>query len=755
MRRPLCCVCVAFVVTVFLYLAFHPQVQYACGQEENCWVTLAGEVSRKEYKGGQLVLTLKDAGSRNGGGVLCYMDADGTMKEPNLGSAVTVEGKVSYFSGARNPGGFDARYYYKILGIDYRVFQTKILAESKAYSHYHETLYRIRRHLEGVFDSVLSEKDAAVMKAMVLGNRSELDSDSKQLYQKSGIAHVFAISGLHITLLGMGIYKALKKFCLPRAVTAVLPIGIMIVYGDMTGMSSSAYRAVFMFGMKLSAVLLRRTYDMLTALAVAAVLILAEQPLYLHHSGFLLSFGAILGVGCLSEVVRPARICNARHRIVDRITASLCGSLGIFLIHFPIMLCVYYEFPVYSFLLNLLIIPAMTFLMTAGVLCLVFGSIPVAAAAGVAKLTGAFCHFLLTCFQWLCTWSLKLPFADWIVGRPDYWRICIFYLIVLFLYAAHNYGRRLSKSAACVSRGISIVLPFQIRMMAILAAVVLISSRSIRGASLTFVDVGQGDCIWIESEKGEHFLIDGGSTSESKVGEYTLIPYLKYMGVSRLEAVFLTHLDHDHISGVMEMLEGSSGIAVSRICISDAVIEDEAYGKLAGLCRMKGIPLYRLRTGDCIEAYGLRFEVLHPSGGYQALSRNAYSLVMGLTIKDKTGAGGKGFTALFTGDVEADGERAVATELEKGAFHAGSVDIYKAAHHGSRYSNTKELIAMAGPKLTVISCGEKNSYGHPHAEAVQAFYEAGSSLLVTKDTGAIMVKVKDGKYTVNTYKNRE
>jgi len=756
---------VAFVVTVYLYLTLNAHTEYICAQEEGSWVALLGEVEAKEYQGEQLVLTLADAKIWNAGnenqkeiekeneikisGILCYIEMESLMEEPRLGSTVAVEGKVSYFSEARNYGSFDARKYYQILGIDYRLFQAKILAQSSAYSRYHEALYRIRQHFEEIFERVLSEKDASIMKAMVLGSRSELDTDSKLLYQKSGIAHVFAISGLHITLLGMGLYRLLRKVWIPQAVAAVLTVGMMIAYGDMVGMSSSAYRAVFMFGMKLAAALFRRTYDMLTALAVAAVLILAEQPLYLYHAGFLLSFGAILGVGCLSEVVRPVSSHNG-HLLIDKLQASLCGSLSIFLIHFPIMLCVYYEFPIYSFLLNLVIIPAMTFVMAGGILCLFFGSIPVAAGIGAAKLMGMSCHLLLSFFEWLCTVSLKLPFANWIVGKPDTWRICIFLIMVLFLYAAHHYGKRQSRSALCEDKGMHIGLPFQIRLIIIFVAVVFISHRTINGASITFVDVGQGDCIWIESEKGEHFLIDGGSTSEGKVGTYTIIPYLKYMGVSQLEAVFLTHLDSDHISGVIELLEGNSGITVKRMCISDSVIEDEAYVNIAGLCVMRRIPLYRLKTGDCIETESLCFDVMHPSDGYQASSRNAYSLVMKLTIKGRSE--GSDFTALFTGDVEADGEQAVARELGRTVSCAGGIDIYKAAHHGSKYSNTKELLAAANPAFTIISCGEGNRYGHPHAEAVQNFNDIGSNILATMDSGAIMIKIKNGKYTVNTYK---
>ncbi|MDE7417705.1 MAG: DNA internalization-related competence protein ComEC/Rec2 [Lachnospiraceae bacterium] len=760
MRRPLCCVCVAFVVTVFLYLKISPPPEPVHDLPEGERITLLGEVCQKEYKSeyqkNTLVIQLKNvqrwspdleqnAEKVKRGNVICYIEADEGLAEPKAGSMVAVEGVVSYFDRAGNPGEFDAQEYYQILGVDFRLYKAGICTESSRYSAYHEILYQLRCHFEGIFDKALAPKDASIMKAVLLGNKSGLDTQSKQLFQKSGIAHILAISGLHITLLGMGLYKLLRKVYIPQSVCAVVSVGLMIAYGDMVGMSSSAYRAVFMFGMQLVAQMLRRTYDMLTALALAAMLILLEQPLYLYHSGFQLSFGAILGVGCLSDVVKPVRR-GKRQCLTDKIVLSLCGSLSIFLIHFPIMLCVYYEFPIYSFLLNLVIIPAMTFLMAAGLLCLGVGSLPVVPGLGMAKLVGLMCHALLSLFEWLCVMSLKLPLANWIVGRPEDWRIYAFGAVVIFLYAAHHYGKYLSKGKACEKRGINIGLPLQVRLMTVLAAVILLSDSPVDGVSVTFLDVGQGDCIWIESAKGEHFLVDGGSTSESKVGTYTIIPYLKYKGVAKLDAVFLTHLDSDHISGVMEMLEGNSDdmeIEISRVCISESVIEDAAYEKLAALCDEREIPIYRLKAGDGIEARGLRFEVLHPQGDYETDSRNAYSLVMKLETRD-------GVTALLTGDVEADGERAASEKLRGIADFAG-IDIYKASHHGSRYSNTEELISLIKPELAIISCGEGNSYGHPHTETIEKLEDIGSDIRITKDTGAIMIKIKNGKYEVENF----
>ena len=136
-----------------------------------------------------------------------------------------------------------------------------------------------------------------MLKAMLLGEKSSLEEEIKELYQLNGLIHILSISGLHVSLLGMAVSGLLKKCGAPIWLRAPFAIGVMWCYGMMTGMGVSTWRAVFMFALHLLAELLGRTYDMLTALSLAALLMLAEQPLLVRHSGFLLSFGAVVGIG--------------------------------------------------------------------------------------------------------------------------------------------------------------------------------------------------------------------------------------------------------------------------------------------------------------------------------------------------------------------------------------------------------------------------------------------------------------------------
>lgn len=774
MKRPLCCVCMAFAaafaaaVSIYLFAGLLPEDDV--GQIEGSNLTLIGEVYNKEYKNDSLTLYLRHVKNINQKSdrndekiseqkteyhdtrVMCYMDSSDISpeNEPKCGARIAVSGEASLFSQARNPGEFDAKTYYRTLGISFRLFDAKIIKASSSYSAYHEDLYRLRRFFEGIYDKTLSENDAAVLKAMALGNKTQLDAKDKQLFQRSGISHILAISGLHISLIGMFFYSILKKTGMPRVLSSFLCTALMIAYGDMVGMSGSAYRAVFMFGMKLLAEALGRTYDMMTALSLAAAFLLAEQPLYIYQAGFWLSFGAVFGIGAFSDMVKPD-VENIKNKTLRQTLLALSGSLSIFLVHFPLLLCFYYEFPVYSFLLNLIVIPAMGALLALALLCLLCGSLG-GVFFGVAKLAGLLCHLIIAFFEGAGRISLKLPLSQWIAGKPDNWKIAVFYLLVLALWLIHQYGKKVSKGKRASALNMRIALPYWYKLAFIAIAVTFLSRHRISGTNIAFLDVGQGDGIWIESASGKHYLIDGGSTSKSKIGQYTLMPYLKYMGAPKLDAIFLTHLDEDHISGVYELLEscegksGASGITIDRIIISKAVIKDGAYETLKMLCEKNDIPLLYAKAGDVIGDETLSFEVLHPDEGYAPESKNAYSLVMRLIVKGKE----QQFAALFTGDVEADGEEKAAEYLEKKCGDA-HMDLYKAAHHGSKYSNTETIIDVAKPALTVISCGEKNRYGHPHKEAVENFEKAGSQIAITKDTGAVTVRIRKGEWEVEYY----
>lgn len=376
-KRPLASVCL--LVFSFFFLAvnlasFSRQGPYD-GEKKKVKVT--GRVYQKELRqqAGQTVqvIYLKDLSgdSPPGKAVLCYLKSGQT--EPEMGSTVAVEGNYRAFETASNPGQFDPYSFYLISGISYRLNQAIILEKTVRYSRFGEALYRVKCFLADRLSKYLPEKESALMKTILLGEKGELDRELKELYQRNGIAHILAISGLHVSMLGMGLYHLLRKCGIPMKLSALAAALLLLLYGMMTGFSVSALRAILMFFLHMLAVILERTYDMLTALSLAAVVLLAGQPLYLEHSGFVFSYGCVLGIGILTPVLTQGNgefFQNKKSLLVRGIKFFL-SALSMGVITLPIYLWYYYQFPVWSVFLNLLVIPLMSYLMGAGILLLV------------------------------------------------------------------------------------------------------------------------------------------------------------------------------------------------------------------------------------------------------------------------------------------------------------------------------------------------------------------------------------------------
>ena len=357
MRRPLCMVCLMFVITVFLSVSFHPPSRTEDNECDGKTVCLAGRVYQKEHhtslSGGEELIIYLDQIAISGElfpnveeskkiqGVICYMEKESDVP---IGSTVVVEGKIQEFMHATNPGEFDSREYYQILRLDFKLKNARIVKQSEKYNKLQELFYKVKVFCSKILDRGFNENDAGIMKAIILGDKSSLNDEIKELYKRTGILHIMAISGLHISLLGMGLYRLLKCLKIHSAAAAVVCVAVMWCYGSMTGMSVSACRAIFMFGMKMIADMIGRTYDMLTALALSAVLLLIEQPLYVKHSGFLLSFGAIVGIGIVLPALETV-FCHVgeRNLIMSQLKKGILPGIAIFLTTFPIQIYFYFQ----------------------------------------------------------------------------------------------------------------------------------------------------------------------------------------------------------------------------------------------------------------------------------------------------------------------------------------------------------------------------------------------------------------------------
>lgn len=884
-KRPLSVGCLVVVILICIVTSLSRKEPWSCPELEGQTVIVQGRVYQKEVKtqGGQdkTVVYLKQvsfagdnpvegqllvqeeaaekqllvqgkcaekpADTKATENILCYLREG--VPEPEIGSLVILKGTLKNFQQPTNPGQFNAPFYYQILRISFRLNQAEIQVKSDRFYKIAEGLYQLRRKAGSKVDALLPEQEASVMKTMLLGEKGILDEEIKGLYQRNGIAHILAISGLHISMIGMGLYQLLRRAGLKIKLSAILASMIIVLYGMMTGFAVSAIRAIAMFLLQMLAQILGRTYDRITALAVAAVLVLVEQPLYLFHSGFQFSFLCVLGISLILPVLGNVRKGK-----------KLFEGVALMAVTLPVYLGVFYQIPVYSMFLNFIVLPMMSILMGAGIVMILAAFLCTPLAIPAAWLiTG-----ILMVYERLGLFTEKLPHHYWTPGCPAKWQLAV-YVAVLIIIAAlgrtkrkavlyqkdrihkdciHRRGgcakeilqedppchevlqyeksqyersqhgmaqynipqyevsqyeipqyemqnKRIRRIACHGGKWISTYgIPVGICWGFLLLGVVILTWRFRPELQVTFLDVGQGDCIFLQTENGDSYLTDGGSSSVSKVGKYRMIPFLKYQGASQIKAVFVSHADSDHYNGIAELLQQAEleGIRVENLVLTDIADEcrSEGYEELVELAGQNGITVQLLHEGQQLQDGELLFQCLHPSKGYRAEDLNETSMVLLVTYRE--------FSMLLTGDVQGAGEEHLTQELQDwkepgvtqmqdvirisgeeesmeeesieeqsiederieeqieekrpqnkmGANHTETeLTILKVAHHGSKNSTSEEFLKAANPKIAIISCGKGNRYGHPHEETLERLEKVDVPWFCTKDYGAITVTVDD------------
>ncbi len=710
------------------------------------------------------------------------------------GDQVRVTGACRWFEEARNPGQFDMQKYYFSKNTVGRMSGADVSLILEGSGGVKRMLARVRRALRYSYLRILDDKAARTVSAISLGEKSLMEQEWKQLYQEGGIAHIISISGLHISMIGMCIYKLLRRLRLPFAAAAVPSAVMVALYALMSGFGVSAMRACFMFVIWLGAQIVGRKYDMLTAAAVAAVLILCGNGRAASQSSFLLSFGAILSIAVLTPRLtaanpfRPERNrkrsgSDGQKKAVNqtdgrnsgkarcqkaafRIWNTLSGGAGVWLGTLPVTLWFFYQSAPWSVLVNLIVIPLMSALMASGLISCLVGLVSVPAGIFLS----APVYYLLGLFEGLCTVEQQLPCAIWIAGHPAWWKVMLYYLILagaaLFLMWKEQRRRLPAWPPALLWIG------------AITLAIGLMAYHPRSALTITCMDVGQGDGALIQFPDGTNLLIDSGSTSVSSLWEYRVSQTVKYYGINTLDYVFLSHADSDHINGVEEYLEdylpgfagtNAHGITLKNLVLPPAADETD-FSELIAYAGQSGISVLRMeagavlgsaaaadesawnpvtRAGDASNAEdlddarqtvedGWPLTCLAPSADALSGDKNEDSMVLLLQYGS--------FRMLFTGDLEGDSETALAAS---GADL--SCDVLKVGHHGSKGASSEAFLAAAAPSFGIISCGKDNSYGHPAAAAVERLRAADIILYTTMDCGAMTIQSDGKRYTVSGY----
>ena len=757
-----------------------------CGYEDKSLVCFSGKLVSHDVNKGRYrvrVIQINDKPVRTN----IWIECD---DEIEIGSKINGSGIVREYMTATNYGQFDQKSYEYSKGNILFLTKVKINHIQKPVFPLRNYLAKINEYIGKQYDARLNESDASLAKAMVLGDKASLDQDILKLYQRNGIAHLIAISGLHIAMFGGVFYSLVRRISGSFKIAAGIGIAFIILYGMLTGLSGATVRAMIMLIMAIIADLFGRKYDSVTAISVALFIMLIDNPNIAGQAGFMLSFGAVTGIAVIYPVMKEELtlrfskvygVLNGKHHNTDKNRTSknqatrkdiasnkttknktaweniagngitkrtieknrtVCGkimfiiaktadgllvSICVNLMILPVIVYYYYEVPVYGVLLNIVVVPLMSVLLLAlvglgitGAFSDIFG-IPAMACSYIAGI-------IFRCYEILCKLTDKLPYNTMCFGRPKIGWI-IFYYVLLALMLIFTKKKRAVWAVY--------TLPFWVML--------LIMPFFSKGLIVNMFDVGQGDGIYIKTPNNCNILIDSGSSSKKKVGDYIVKPGIKYYGAKRLDYVIVTHSDYDHYSGVMELLTAPD-IEIGNFVLPAVNNPDDGYNELIKAADLKGCNIYKLQTGDRLVFDEVTFLCLNPEKkSYE--DKNRSSIVLWMNYRE--------FDMLFTGDMDSYIEKKI---LESPAFAAGlndgnKLEVLKVSHHGSDTASSEEFLRAVNAEISLISVGSKNKYGHPSPKVMERLSRCCGSIYETKDKGAIRINTDGKKYYIDTYIN--
>ncbi|HBQ64842.1 MAG TPA: DNA internalization-related competence protein ComEC/Rec2 [Clostridiales bacterium] len=683
-------------------------------------VTLAGRVLDTEGSGfdgsRQCILeVISINGESSGGRILAEM----AMDDMKYGECICIQGRLIQPEGMRNPGGFDHRIYLRQKGIsslfypDGPVIRLSVSTRPVS-SGWMRFIILARGSVKQAIRSLFSGSAGEMMESMVTGSNQNLPDyrEVKKDFRDTGISHILAVSGSHISLIVIPISWLFAWLGFRRVRVNPLLMVCLFVYLAMIGFPASASRAVLSAIITLCGQLLRKDPDLLTSLALSSVLLLLVDPLCLTDAGFQLSFAATAGIylfGSSAELLwTRLGAAPPKARMLALPLAAQAGTM-------PVSLNWFGRYSLVSIPVNLLVMPFVTLAMgtgfAAGILWQVWpplSRVPAAAA-------GFCCDLLIR----IADFFAGMPVSTVNTGIPNP------------LYLA---GVTVLSLIFCQRRKKNGIFPLAAMIILLLFPLFPVIRRTLLPSGtfiVTFLDVGHGDAAIIITPKGKTLLVDGGDEGK---GIQVVIPCLVSLGINRIDLALITHFHQDHLAG---LLEAANSIRIETLGVSSGSQELPEYREKLKLTVGE---LVEFSAGDIIQAdqeTQIRFlfpdpRLKKPEAG-ESLSVNEAnpnneSMVFLLEAK--------GRTILFTGDIEKEVETVLCDRIRQ----LGGADILKVAHHGSNTSSSAEFIQAVNPKISIISTG-RGSSGNLSKQVLNRLQAAGSEVYRTDVQGAVILKM--------------
>lgn len=633
--------------------------------------------------------------------------------------------------GAMNPGAFDLEAWM----VERKLRATGYVRDGRAEDAPRRldamvwqpgpAIDRARQYLRDAMQRRLaSERYGGVLIALVLGDQRAIAESDWSLFNRTGISHLVSISGLHITMiaglaaLAVGAAWRRSRRLLARgsaqAAAAVAAVAAALAYCLLAGWGVPAQRTFFMLSTVAAALVLRRGLGPATTLAAAAAVVCALDPWAVIAPGFWLSFGAVAAIFLVMHGRAALRVdASWRTRLSDAARMQLAVTLALV----PLTIVLFQQVSVVSPLANAVAIPVVSLAVTPLALTgAAFVLLP-EPLASFAVPSFALAHWLFETLATALQALVALPWASVPIAAPPTWALLLAVAGVSWLLAPPGWPLRWV--------GATWLLPL----------FAWPAPRPVEGELwVTALDVGQGMAVLAET-RDSVLLYDTGPryTTAADAGSRVILPYLRWRGIGRLDALVVSHLDSDHSGGAGSILRA---LPVARVLTSI----DPTQPVLAGSTRIE-----RCEAGQRIELGALDVRVLHPlAADYErpGVTTNALSCVVAVGTGDAR--------VLLTGDIPAREEAQLVARAD-----ALAAPVTSAPHHGSRHSSSAAFVQAARPRWVIVQAGYRNRFGHPDAGVVERYRQTGAQVARTDHAGAIQWRWRlDGTVEVEAWRRQ-
>lgn len=614
---------------------------------------------------------------------------------------IEMKGKVTNTLSNKNKKLFNYDKYLRNKKVHAVIFNNSIEIDTiqKRYSKILFIKDKFKKYVESVFNSNLSKKNSAIILSILLGDKNYLSEDYLNNIRTIGLAHIFAISGLHIGILYGFLMKILKTLKLGKRKRWIATWMLLWIYGGLIGYPASILRALIMFTVLFGGDLLYRKYNSLNAISFAAFILLIINPFWIFDVGFQLSFCATFGIILFNKLIKKS--INISNGLLNNL--FLLIFLQIFLL--PILAYNFNYIPVAGILYNIIFIPAFTVVLVISLFLLFLSPIKGVIIETILLVLDKYLYGLNYFVNLLSNFKMN----GISIYSLNFLEIAIYFtLIFLIIYFINLKRKRMHLFVYLVFTMFYIFNIF-------------IPNLNNDKLYINIIDVGQGFSSTV-SYKNNNFIIDCGSRNNS-IGEYTLVPYMIKNGLFNINGIFISHWHIDHYSGLGKLVDE---LKIDYI-FTGYENEDIIYNNT----------MIILKEGSNIEINdNLSIKVIWPESNSNFENENNMSLVLLIEYFDKT--------ILFTGDIEKEIENIL---LSNGI---SEIDILMVPHHGSKTSSTENFITTLNPKYAIFSYGQ-NNYGIPDSDVINRYKNNNSLILTTYENGEINFIIDKNYITYSTF----